>query len=409
MAALKYWVWLQTLGGVSTQMKLALLEHFSSPEEVYFGDEDLFFQVEGISHEQIPPLMNKSMANAEQALSDCAKEGIFLITMDDALYPDRLRNIYDPPILLYGKGKMPLFDEEVALAMVGTRKCTPYGVRVAEEMGYSLAKHGAMVVSGMAKGVDAAALRGVIRGGGFPVAVLGGGVDVIYPAENRDLYKDLAATGVLLSEYPPQTEPEAWHFPVRNRILSGLSLGTVVVEAPKDRSGALITAHAAAEQGKDVFAVPGPIDAPMSRGCLQLIREGAILVSSAWDILEEYTSRYPHKIRQNNTDLPPLPAGDPETEILTTPLKAKPEEEQPRRPVLDLSDCTLSAEQMLILRQISTEEPALSDEIAEKAGLTIHRALSALTLLEISGYIVKSGARSFLRTVDIKEGIEDSK
>ena len=408
MAALKYWVWLQTLHGVSDPLKLALLEHFSSPEEVYFADEEAYLRVEGITKQNVLPLLGKSMAVAEKVLSDCARAKIFIITMDDALYPDRLRNIYDPPILLYGKGKMPLFDEEVALAMVGTRRCTPYGVRVAEEMGYGLARQGAVVVSGLARGVDAAALRGAIRGGGFPVAVLGGGADVIYPAENRSLYEDIAATGVLLTEYPPHTEPEGWHFPIRNRILSGLCLGTVVVEAPRERSGALITAHAAAEQGKDVFAVPGPIDAPMSQGCLQLIREGATLVGSAWDVLEEYAPRYPHKIRQNEAQLPLMPAGAPETE---KPVKSAVEEpeEKPPRPILDISDCGLDEEQLLLLRQISPETPSLSDDIAERAGLSIHRALSALTLLEISGYIVKSGARSFLRTVDIKEGIEDSK
>ena len=410
VAALKYWVWLQTLSGVSDPLKLALLEHFSSPEEVYFAEEQDYYQVSGIPKEQVEALLDKSMDRAEQVLADCAKNGIFLVTMDDALYPDRLRNIFEPPILLYGKGKMPLFDEEVALAVVGTRQCTPYGIRVAEELGYSLSKQGAMIVSGMAKGVDSAALRGALRSGSFCTAVLGGGVDVIYPAENRWLYEDIAATGVLLSEYPPHTEPEGWHFPVRNRIISGLSLGTVVVEAPKDRSGALITAHTAAEQGKDVFAVPGPIDAPMSRGCFQLIREGAVLVSSAWDVLEEYVSRYPHKLRKTDTVLSAMPGGA-ENAVLTAPAKKKeePEKEEQKRPVLDLQNCGLSSDQVRLLRQIPAEEPLLSDEIALRAEMSIHQTLSALTLLEIGGYIAKSGARSFVRTVDIKEGIEDRK
>ena len=409
MAALKYWVWLQTLHGVSDPLKLALLEHFSSPEEVYFAEEQDYYQVEGIPREQAAALLNKSLSRAEQVLADCAKEQIFIVTMDDALYPDRLRNIYDPPLLLYGKGKMPLFDEEVALAIVGTRQCTPYGIRTAEELGYGLSGQGAMVISGMAKGVDSAALRGALRSGSFCAAVLGCGVDVIYPAENRWLYEDIAATGVLLSEYPPHTEPEAWHFPVRNRLMSALSLGTVVVEAPKDRSGALITAHTAAEQGKDVFAVPGPIDAPMSQGCFRLIREGAALVSSAWDILEEYVPRYPHKLRLKNAVLPTMPRGTAEAAEIAAPQKESRAAGEPPRPILDPADCGLSEEQLRILEQIPADAPLLSDEIALAADVSIHQALSALTLLEISGYIAKSGARSFRRTVDIKKGIEDSK
>lgn len=166
-------------------------------------------------------------------------------------------------MLLYGRGALPLFDEEAAIAVVGTRSCTPYGVAVAEEFGYEMAKQGALVVSGMARGIDAAAQRGALRAGGLTAAVLGGGVDVVYPAENRRLYEDIAAVGVLLSEYPPGTEPRSGHFPVRNRIMSGLTLASVVVEAPP-RSGALITAHLALDQGRDVFAVPGPITAEAS-------------------------------------------------------------------------------------------------------------------------------------------------
>ena len=227
-------------------------------------------------------------------LEDCARDGQFLLTMDDAGYPARLRNIYDPPLLLYGKGSLPLFDDEVAVTVVGTRDCTPYGVRAASQLGYELARQGALLVSGMAKGIDGEALKGALRAGGFTAAVLGGGADVVYPAANRRLYEDIAATGVILSEYPPGTEPKGDHFPVRNRLLSALSLATVVVEAP-EKSGALITAATALEQGREVFAVPGPFDAPKSRGCNALIREGAGLVCEAWDVLSFYESRFPHE------------------------------------------------------------------------------------------------------------------
>ena len=407
MAALKYWVWLTTLPGLTDSSKMLLMEHFSSPEDIYYADEEALWQVDGLKKEQAALLGSKSLAAADRILSDCARKDIFIITMADALYPDRLRNIYQPPLLLYGKGAMPLFDEEAAVAVVGTRSCTPYGIKCAEKLGYELTQQGGMVVSGMAKGVDAAAMRGALRFGGFTCGVLGGGVDVIYPAENRRLYEDIAATGVLLSEYPPQTLPEAWHFPVRNRIISGLSVAAVVVEAPV-KSGALITAENAMEQGRDVFAIPGPVDAPNSAGCHRLIREGAILATCAWDILGEYESRFPHKLRRAAPPMPPLPrlAGEPKLAAEKPKTNAsRPEEaEVPALPCLTAEELAgLSDEQRTVLRALRTDAPLLTDQLAEDSGLPIQRVLPALTLLEISGWAAQNGARSFVRTVALPE------
>lgn len=397
MAALKYWVWLSDLAGLSNVNKLLLLQHFGSPEEIYYAGAEEYAQVEGIKKEQWELLGQKSLQRAEDILQNCAKDNIFLITLEDALYPNRLKNIYDPPILLYGKGNMPLFDEEVPLTIVGTRSCTPYGVQCAETLGYDLARQGAIVVSGMAKGIDSAALKGCLRAGGFPCAVFGCGVDVVYPAENRRLYEDILAAGVALSEYPPQTDPEPWRFPQRNRIMSGLSVGTIVAEAP-ERSGALITARDALEQGRDVFAVPGPVDAPGSAGCLQFIREGAVLTRHAWDVLEEYADRYPHKLRRREGSVPPEPekAGTPENQ----PEKVK---KVPQLPTLDLRKNTagLTDDQMAVLRILPTDSPMLTDEVAEATGISIRRVLSALTVLEIDGYAKKTGAQSFTSAVTI--------
>ena len=414
MAALKYWVWLTTLPGLTDRSKQLLMEHFPSPEDIYYADEESLWQVEGLKKEQVALLEDKSMRAADRILADCARKNIFLITLADALYPERLRNIYQPPLLLYGKGVMPLFDEEAAVAVVGTRQCTPYGVHCAEKLGYELTQQGAMVVSGMAKGVDAAAMRGALRFGGFTCGVLGGGVDVIYPAENRRLYEDVAATGVLLSEYPPQTEPQAWHFPVRNRILSGLSVAAVVVEAPV-RSGALITAENAMEQGRDVFAVPGPVDAPNSAGCHSLIREGAGLATCAWDILGEYEGRFPHKLRRTAPPMPPLPrmAGEPKTAAEKQKINAY-EPEPAQAPVLLCLTAaewdSLTEEQRTVLRVLRPDTPRLSDQLAEDSSLPIQRVLPALTLLEISGWAAQNGARSFVRTVALPENeLEGSK
>ena len=397
MAALKYWVWLTTVEGLTNHSRWLLLEHFHSPEEIYYAETEQIRLVAGMNSAQAALLEKKSLQRAEEILSDCAAKDVFVITVQDAAYPSRLREIYNAPLLLYGKGAMPLFDDEAAVTVVGTRDRTPYGVQVAEELGYELAKQGAVVVSGLAKGIDAAAHRGALRAGGFTAAILGCGVDVVYPAENRRLYEDILATGVLLSEYPPGTRPEGWRFPERNRIMSGLSLATVVVEADRD-SGALITARAALEQGRDVFAVPGPIHAPQSRGCNELIRDGAGLVTCGWDILQEYHNRFAHRLHPDKAVLPELPEGGAGQEV----AEAKPVVELP---VLNMTKNrgSLTDDQVQILRVLDAEEGKLTDDIAEELALPVRRVLSAMTMLEIDGYVTQQGARRFVRAVEIME------
>lgn len=398
MAALKYWVWLTNVPGLHNRSRWLLLEHFGSPEEIYYADEARLQLVEDLPAAQRALLSEKSLQRAEEILADCAAKDIFIVTVQDAAYPQRLRNIYDAPLLLYGKGAMPLFDEEAAIAVVGTRKCSPYGIHSGEMLGYELARQGALLVSGLAEGVDAAAMKGALRAGGFVAAVLGGGVDVVYPAANRRLYEDIAATGVLLSEYPPGTTPDGWRFPVRNRILSGLSIAAVVVEAP-ERSGALITANTAMEQGRDVFAVPGPIDSPLSRGCNQLIRDGAGLVMEGRDVLAGYQSRFPHRIHADDTRLPePVePEAEKKEETEAIPV--------PDLPVLDIGRNReqLTDDQLRIIRALDTRQAKLTDEVAEEADLPVRRVLSALTVLEIDGYAAQTAPRQFVRTVEIKD------
>ena len=351
MAALKYWVWLTALPGLSNRSRLLLLERYGSPEDVYYADPEELAQVEGLTPGQAALLADKSLSRADRILADCARGDMFLLTMQDAAYPARLR----------------------------------------------------------AKGIDGAAMRGALQAGGFTAAVLGGGVDVVYPAENRRLYEDIAATGVLLSEYPPGTEPLPGHFPVRNRIISGLSLAALVVEAPV-RSGALITAHAALDQGRDVFAVPGPIDAAASVGCNRLIRDGAGLAASGWDILSVYHSRFPHRLHPAQMTVPE-PGETPRQEESPPPAQ-KPEPEAPAAPELPVLDLDrnregLTDDQLALIRVLDTETPLLTDEAAEQTGLPVRRVLSALTVLEIDGYAQRSGPRSYVRTVRLhseKEG-----
>ena len=393
MSALKYWVWLAECRGVSNQARLALLRHFGSPEDVFYADTGEILLTEGITREQAKALEDHKLDKADKILADCQRLGLRILTIQDAEYPGRLQNIYDPPCLLYVKGRLPAIDETAAVAVVGTRDCTPYGVACAEKLGYGLASGGAVVGSGLAKDIDAAASRGALRAGGVTVGVVGNGLDVHYPYESRYLYEDIAAAGALLSEYPPGTEPAGNHFPARNRIISGLSLATLVVEAP-ERSGALITAETALEQGRDVFAVPGPIDAPASVGCNRLIRDGAGLVSDAWDILREYAGRFPEKLKQDEAREQPAVLG------YQARQKAEP---KPVPPSLDLNKSSLTDDQLNLLRAMSDEEPALVDDLIEQTGIPTRRVLSALTLLEMEQLVTQHSGKRYTRAVTLCE------
>ncbi|MBR7146311.1 MAG: DNA-processing protein DprA, partial [Oscillospiraceae bacterium] len=303
---------------------------------------------------------------------------------------------YEPPCLLYVRGKLPAFDEEVALAMVGTRKATPYGIKTAETLGFALASQGALIVSGGAEGIDAAAHRGALRAGGTTVALFAGGVDVPYPAKNEYLFRDIAATGAIISEYPPGTKHEKWRFRPRNRILSGLCLGTIVIEAP-EKSGSLITAEQALEQGRDLFAVPGPIDAEMSRGCNRLLSEHAFVAMDSESVLREYRAMYPHKIKEKRVEQPKT-LGRERGET----AEAQPEGET--LPVLDLSKGPngLTDDQLVLVRALKNG-PKQVDDLIELTDLPTRRVLSALTVLEIDGYVEQSSGKVFALQVELQE------
>ena len=390
---LKYWVWLSELKGLRNQTRLALLRRFGDPESIFYADADELLLTDGVERSQLKLLENHDLAPADRILADCQRLDIRLLTLSDAAYPGRLKNIYDPPALLYCKGRLPLLDDLLCVAVVGTRDCTPYGVACAEKLGFGLASGGAAVVSGLAKGIDAAAIRGALRAGGVTVGVVGNGLDVYYPYESRYLYEDVASAGILLSEYPPGTEPASGHFPVRNRIISGLSLAALVVEAP-EKSGALITAATALEQGRDVFAVPGPIDAPASVGCNCLIRDGAGLVSDASDILREYEGRFVLNLKESREQ--------PETLGYQARMAPEP---KPVAPTLSLrhSDAELTDDQIAVLKALSDTEPMQVDDLTELVDIPTRRVLSALTVLEIDQYVVQHAGKHYTRAVTLTE------
>ncbi|MDE7171570.1 MAG: DNA-processing protein DprA, partial [Oscillospiraceae bacterium] len=297
MSNLKHWIWLTQRKGLAGQNAIRVLEHFGTPELVHAADEEAYRLVGGLPDVAIRSLMNKSLDLADEILGDCDRLGIQLLTLQDATYPERLKAIHQPPMVLYWKGRQIAFDEELAIAMVGTRKATPYGVRAASKLSAELTRRGALIVTGMAEGIDASAVRGALKIGGPVVSVLGGGIDRVYPWQHKDLYEDVAAVGALISEYPPGTDHKGEHFPIRNRIISGLSVGVVAVESGRS-GGTLLTVGHALDQDREVFAVPGPMDAPESEGTNRLIQEGAAkLILGAEDVLCEFAQRFPGKLR----------------------------------------------------------------------------------------------------------------
>ena len=402
---LVHWIWLATRPHVSNRAKAELLRHFPDAEDIYFGTEEDYRVAEGLTRENVEALLDKDLGMARKILAQCDEKRIHLLTLRDAAYPARLRNIPDPPVLLYYKGRLPDFDSLPLIAVVGTRKATAYGLTTAKRMGYQIAACGGVVVSGMAYGVDGMAMRGALTADAMVIGVLGCGADVVYPHSNRALYEDLSRHGCLLSEYPPGTQPFQWNFPRRNRIISGLSCGVLVIEAPED-SGALITARQAAEYGRDVFAVPGNIDMPSCAGSNALLRDGAIMAGSGWDVVGEYQAQYPGVIE--NRCKPGLQLAYPdeiakasEAEQPLPKVAQKPklfgEKKQKAKKEIDNSRSTqyidaeknhpsLSPQEQTIV-DLVREGMTLVDDIIARTELPAGAVLAALTMLEVKGLV----------------------
>lgn len=280
------WLTLVLTPGLGPRNIRRLLEQFGSPAGVFRASRKQLTSIAGLQPRVVDALENRTAATfAKREESLLVSAGATLICWDDPRYPELLRNIPDAPPLLYGKGNVALL-EKPAIAVVGSRASTAYGKGVARDIAAQLAREGLCVISGLALGIDTAAHTGALDAGGDTVAVLGCGVDVVYPPQNRKLYDRIAASGLLLSEYPFGSKPDAFRFPARNRIISGLAYGVLVVEAAQ-RSGSLITARLALDYGREVFAVPGRVDSLKSAGPHRLLQDGAKLVHSIDDILEE--------------------------------------------------------------------------------------------------------------------------
>lgn len=407
---LLHWLWLATRPNLHEREKLALLQHFHDPEDIFYAEKEAYSEIEGLTEAAVEALQDKDLKQARGILKECTAKNIHICAFRDAAYPARLKNIADPPVVLYYKGTLPELDSTPTIAAVGTRDATAYGLNAARRLGGQIAKCGGIVVSGLAAGIDSAAISGALSAGGTVVGVLGCGVDVVYPLRSRGLFADTERYGCLISEFTPGTPPLKWNFPKRNRIISGLSNGVLVVEAPQ-KSGALITARQAAEQGRDVFVVPGNIDVASCAGSNALLRDGAIAVSNGWDIVSEYAALYPDKIRRYDRPVEgagftdevmaaaaeadkPLPkvaqnakspakktASDRKKEKITIDKSEKP-------PYIDIQDrfAGLSQQERDIAMRIN-DDGILVDALIAEAGLSTGVVLSALTMLEIKGVV----------------------
>ena len=364
-----YWIWLATRQGMTAWEKQVVLAYFGNPEDCYFAKEAAYQNIEDLSKTAVETLCDKDIREAEDILAACAKKKIHILTWSDARYPVALKNISDPPMILYYRGILPEFNDHPFIGVVGTRKASAYGLKLAENISRQIARCGGIVVSGMAEGIDAMATRGALAEGKPVVGVLGCGVDVVYPRCNKDLFLKMERNGCLISEYPPETKPNKWNFPRRNRIISGLSCGVLVVEAPL-KSGALITARQALDQGRDVFVTPGNVGIASCEGSNALLRDGGIMVTSGWDILCEYVHRYPDKIQQTSNDKKPIDKAAPQPYIdqeINTAGENSPEEA--------IVACLDGGEQII-------------DAITQRTGLSSGTVLATLTLLEVTGKVV---------------------
>lgn len=352
-----YWFALTSVPLVGNVTCRRLVEHFGTPAKALAASFDELAAVKGVnSAAALSIITHDGRKAAELATVALTKSGARLVTLLDDQYPQLLKEISDPPPYLYLKGRLPI--SSPAIAVVGSRRASDYGISVTSRFSRELAGLGVTIVSGLALGVDAAAHRGALQSGGATVGVLGCGIDLIYPGENRQLYREMEETGAIVSEFAPGTQPDAPNFPRRNRIISGMSQGVLVVEAA-ERSGSLITARFALEQGREVFAVPGNINFRASRGTNSLIKEGAKLVETVADIMGELPPGgvdLPQWARKQNFNL------SPEEEMITLLL---------------------------------AEKPLHIDELTVRSGLTVPAVSAMLLRLELQGAVMQIPGKIF--------------
>lgn len=375
---LLYWVWL-TIKPVMNSTKITWLwEHFETIKDIY--EETEYNDIAGIGKKERAALLDKDLTAAKKAVRETERAGAKILTYEDINFPDMLRNIIDPPYVLYIKGEIMNWDRLLTIGVVGTRKCTDYGIAATKEICSGLAKSGITIVSGMARGLDAEAAWAALENGGKTIAVLGGGIDVVYPPEHKKLYNDICEHGAVITEYPPGSSSLRAHFPVRNRIIAGLSKGVLVTEAPA-KSGTLITVGCALDNGRDVFAVPGAINNKNYIGSNRLIQQGAKLVMSAEDIIEEY----PYDVQLLK---PPKIKVVIKTQSMPASMPDEPIQTERKISIDSKRYMFLKPEEKAII-ELLIEADMHIDELARRLNKSVGEINTTLTLLEIKALIKK--------------------
>lgn len=376
-----FWMWLHLKEGIFPSLAMRLLQHFGSVENIYSAVRSDYMEFGIQNAALLRTLGDKSLKRANEELSQAQRLGILVLHYGEAAYPSVLLEIPDPPIILYVRGDASVLGRRNAFCIVGTRHSTVYGMSATLAISEQLARCGMVIVSGVALGIDSAAHKGAVRGGGKTIGIMGCGINVPYPKDNDAVRKSIIENGALISEFPLGTPPLAANFPIRNRLLSAFSLGVAVMEAG-ERSGALITAKYAAEQGRDVYALPGNISSPMSAGTNQLIQDGAMLLASADAILAEYILRYPEYF---------------ELEI----LEEERAEEEKTGEIYAETEKALQAgketEREREIYRLMDHTPKHVDELVHLSGLSVSEVLATLTLLQIKGKVKEHSGSRFSR------------
>jgi DNA processing protein len=390
--------WLRlSFAGIAPTRAKAALRRLQTPQNLFeaaLNGDELLRSNDQLTEKAVAKLREMAAKDVSKQLDAMKSHGISLLLDTDSNYPRALHSLADAPPCLFIRGDISELDER-AVAIVGTRNVTEYGKGLAHRFGVELARAGVTVVSGLARGIDTAAHRGALDGGGRTLAVTGCGLDIVYPADNKDLMLEIEGQGAVLSEWAPTTNPEAWHFPARNRIIAGLSLGVIVVEAAA-KSGALITADFANEMGREVFAVPGNIHKTQSRGPHQLIRDGATLVESIEDVLQALEARtWPVPEREVEAN------GDAErAESASRPAKRSPipRAEPASLPAKAVNTASFSPDENKIWVCLDVE-PRHIDDLSEQAALSASQTNTALVLLELKGAARRLPGNLFARVV----------
>lgn len=366
----RFWIWLTLATGVNNPKHKRIYETYDSIADFYNGGVYEWRLCGIFSPKDIDSLENTRLSQADEVIAKCKNLGHGVICIDDPEYPQKLKDIYAPPCVLYVWGKLPDIDDRLSIAMVGTRNATQYGVMASHTLSASLSKLGVVIVSGGALGIDSASHTGTLEAGGTTICVLGCGIDHRYLMSNASMRRNIASTGAVISEYPPGTQSYPSNFPVRNRIISGLSDGVIVVEADA-KSGSLITVNHALEQGREVFAVMGNINSRYSTGTNKMIKDGATPVTSYMDVIEAFPNYHITSDEDDKTE--PEYSGQNNSEIN-------------KEPVLHREDLDLSDTVNLVYKCIGNE-PVHIDQIVIKTGLPVSKVLQSLTELEILALI----------------------